>query len=157
MNLLPFAKWRNLKREKNNMHSIILFVHLLVASVIIVLVLIQQGKGADTGASFGSGGSQTVFGSQGSGNFLSHTTAILATVFFITSFGLALIAKNEASITAPVLPNATQEIPAPAANTGNVQTSPVGAPIPVPVPAGDAPNQPQTKTAPSSNSDVPVK
>ncbi len=77
------------------MESIILIVHVLLALAVIGLVLLQQGKGADMGASFGSGSSQTLFGSQGSGNFLTRTTAVLATAFFITSFALAILAKQQ--------------------------------------------------------------
>lgn len=80
------------------MEKLVLFVHVLVAIGIIGLILLQQGKGAEAGASFGSGASQTVFGSQGSGNFLSHLTAILATIFFITSFGLAMLASHGAGV-----------------------------------------------------------
>ncbi|UXD88395.1 preprotein translocase subunit SecG [Thalassolituus hydrocarboniclasticus] len=78
------------------MESIILIVHIVLALGIIGFVMLQQGKGADAGASFGSGASQTVFGSSGSGNFLSRTTAILATLFFVTSLGLAIYAKQKA-------------------------------------------------------------
>lgn len=78
------------------METIILLVHVLVAVGMIALIMLQQGKGAETGASFGSGASQTVFGSQGSANFLSRTTAILATVFFVTSIGLAVMARQKA-------------------------------------------------------------
>jgi len=69
------------------MESIIIFVHVIAAIAITGLVLIQQGKGADMGASFGSGSSQTIFGSSGSGNVLSKSTSIIAVVFFITSLG----------------------------------------------------------------------
>ena len=78
------------------MESIILIVHIVLALGIIGFVMLQQGKGAGAGASFGSGASQTVFGSSGSGNFLSRTTAILATLFFVTSLGLAIYAKQKA-------------------------------------------------------------
>ena len=78
------------------MEKIILVVHILVAFAVIGLVMIQQGKGADAGASFGGGASQTVFGGAGSGNFLSRLTAIFATVFFITSLALAYIASEKA-------------------------------------------------------------
>jgi preprotein translocase subunit SecG len=78
------------------MESIILIVHIVLALGIIGFVMLQQGKGADAGASFGSGASQTVFGSSGSGNFLSRTTAILATLFFVISLGLAIYAKQKA-------------------------------------------------------------
>ena len=68
-----------------NFYEILVFVYVIVAIMLIGFVLIQQGKGADMGASFGSGGSNTVFGSTGSGNFLTRTTAILATLFFVIS------------------------------------------------------------------------
>ncbi|TWI50858.1 preprotein translocase subunit SecG [Pseudomonas duriflava] len=77
--------------------TLVVVVHLLVALGLVVLVLLQQGKGADAGASFGSGASGTVFGSQGSATFLSRFTAILAAVFFATSVGLAYFAKEQAS------------------------------------------------------------
>ena len=71
------------------MDLILLIAHLVAAVLLIGLVLIQQGKGADMGAAFGSGASQTVFGASGSGSFLTRGTAILATTFFITSLTLA--------------------------------------------------------------------
>ncbi|MEH6566877.1 MAG: preprotein translocase subunit SecG [Halopseudomonas sp.] len=77
--------------------TVIIVLHLLVAIGLVGLVLMQQGKGAETGASFGSGASGTVFGSQGSGTFLSRLTAILATIFFLTSLGLAYYASHKAS------------------------------------------------------------
>lgn len=79
------------------MESIILIGHIVVAIIIIGLVLIQQGKGADAGASFGGGASQTVFGSEGSGNFLTRSTSVLAVAFFLTSFALAYYAKEKAT------------------------------------------------------------
>jgi preprotein translocase subunit SecG len=81
------------------MEQIILVVHLLVALAIIGLIMLQQGKGADMGASFGAGASQTLFGSSGSGNVLTKATAWLVVLFFASSFGLALIATQK---TAPV-------------------------------------------------------
>jgi preprotein translocase subunit SecG len=66
-------------------YEVLIIVYLIVAIMLIGFVLIQQGKGADMGASFGGGGSNTVFGSSGSGNFLTRTTAILATLFFVIS------------------------------------------------------------------------
>ncbi|WPL16886.1 Preprotein translocase band 1 subunit [Thiorhodovibrio winogradskyi] len=76
------------------MQTILTIVHLLLAIGLIALVLIQHGKGADAGAAFGSGASATVFGAQGSGNFLSRSTAILATAFFLTSIALAYYATK---------------------------------------------------------------
>jgi len=77
--------------------TVVVVVHLLVAIGLVGLILIQQGKGAETGASFGSGASGTVFGSQGSATFLSRLTAVLATVFFLTSLGLAFYASHKAT------------------------------------------------------------
>ncbi len=76
------------------MEQIILVVHLLVALGIIGLIMMQQGKGADIGASFGAGGSQTLFGSVGSANLLTKLTAWLVAAFFASSFGLAMIADS---------------------------------------------------------------
>lgn len=70
------------------MQEFVLVIHVIAAIALVALVLLQQGKGADAGAAFG-GGSQSVFGSAGSANFLSRTTAVLATVFFLTSLSLA--------------------------------------------------------------------
>lgn len=78
------------------MEKFILIIHVLIALSIIGLVLLQQGKGAEAGASFGAGASGTVFGSAGSGNFFSRMTAILATAFFVSSFGLAILARQAA-------------------------------------------------------------
>ena len=74
--------------------QLILVVHLLLALAIIGLIMLQQGKGADMGASFGAGASQTLFGSSGGGNVLTRATAWMVALFFATSFGLAVIAKN---------------------------------------------------------------
>ncbi|WP_324733268.1 preprotein translocase subunit SecG [Pseudomonas paeninsulae] len=74
----------------------VVVIHLLGAIGVVALVLLQQGKGADAGASFGSGASGTVFGGQGTSTFLSRVTAILATAFFLTSLGLAFFAKEKA-------------------------------------------------------------
>ena len=74
--------------------NLVLLVHVLAGLGLIGLVLMQHGKGADMGAAFGSGASGSLFGSSGSANFLSRTTAVLATVFFITTLSLAFIAKQ---------------------------------------------------------------
>lgn len=76
------------------MDTLVTVVHFITAFLMIALILMQQGKGADMGASFGGGGSQTVFGSSGGGSFFGKLTAILAVVFFVTSLGLALFAKQ---------------------------------------------------------------
>ena len=79
------------------MEQIILVVHLIVALAIIGLIMLQQGKGADMGASFGAGGSQTLFGSDGSGNVLTRATSWLVVLFFASSFSLALLANQKSA------------------------------------------------------------
>ncbi|MBX8575603.1 preprotein translocase subunit SecG [Pseudomonas cichorii] len=78
------------------LETVVIVFHLLGALGVVVLVLLQQGKGADAGASFGAGASNTVFGGQGTSTFLSKFTAILAAAFFITSLGLGYFAKEKA-------------------------------------------------------------
>ncbi len=80
-----------------NIEPILLVVLVIIALALIGLVLIQQGKGADAGASFGGGASQTVFGSAGSGNFLTKSSWILAGLFFVICLGLAYIAREKAT------------------------------------------------------------
>jgi preprotein translocase subunit SecG len=139
------------------MENIVLLIHVVVAVAIIVLVLLQHGKGADMGASFGSGSAGSVFGSAGSANFLSRSTAGAAVVFFITSLVLTYMAahrsgpsgvmqgvmKDVPAVTAPaktetkseanVIPGATPAITAPA-------TAPGTAAVP-----GSAPSTPAQK------------
>jgi preprotein translocase subunit SecG len=79
------------------MEQIILVVHLIVALAIIGLIMLQQGKGADMGASFGAGGSQTLFGSDGSGNVMTRATSWLVVLFFASSFSLALLANQKSA------------------------------------------------------------
>jgi preprotein translocase subunit SecG len=88
------------------MQSIVLIGHTLVAVLIIVLVLLQRGKGADAGAAFGSGASGTVFGARGSSSFFSRATGILATIFFISSLTLAYMSSQHSSGPESLLENA---------------------------------------------------
>jgi preprotein translocase subunit SecG len=74
--------------------NLIVVLHVLIALAIIGLVLLQHGKGADMGSGFGGGASGSLFGATGSANFLSRTTAILATLFFLSSLGLAYMATS---------------------------------------------------------------
>ena len=100
------------------LHNILLVIHVLVAIGIIGLVLIQQGKGADAGAAFGGGGggaSGTVFGSQGSGSFLTRATGILATIFFVTSLSLAYLSTQKINPTSVVDTVTEQKSDVPAA------------------------------------------
>jgi len=93
------------------MELLVLIVHVLAAVSVIGLVLLQHGKGADMGAAFGSGSAGSLFGASGSANFLSRTTAILATVFFLSSLGLTYFSFNKS---APQGVMSTHEEPAPA-------------------------------------------
>ena len=107
--------------------NLLLTLHVVLGVGIVGLVLLQQGKGAEMGASFGGGASGSVFGATGSANFLSRTTAALVTLFFISSLALAYIASNAPSsgavdevLTAPAAPPSTVEVPgtAPAGEAG---------------------------------------
>lgn len=118
--------------------SIVLAIHVVVGLCVIGLVLMQHGKGADAGAAFGGGGgggggAGSVFGASGSANFLSRTTAILATVFFITSLGLAYLASTKPAGPASVMDS---PIPVPSAPVlqGDVPVAP-----PADVPSAPAP------------------
>jgi len=119
------------------METLVLVVHVIMAVVMIALILIQQGKGAEMGASFGSGASGTVFGSAGSAGFLTKLTAGLALVFFVTSVSLAVFARN--AVDAAVQPAAL----APVQTSGlPVLPAPAGAPV---APSGDLPTVPAGK------------
>ena len=102
------------------METIVWFTHLATAVVLIGLVLMQHGKGADMGAAFGTGSAGSLFGSSGSANFLSRSTAVAATVFFATSLSLTYLYSHpgeQQGVMDKVSPAATQSTPvAPAAN-----------------------------------------
>jgi preprotein translocase subunit SecG len=110
--------------------------HVLLAIAIVGLVLLQRGKGADAGAGFGAGASGTVFGARGSASFLSRTTAVLATLFFLTSLGLSYLYSARKQPTS-VVDTVPQE--------------------PAPAPAGGAmlPTVPETTTAPAAQQPAP--
>jgi preprotein translocase subunit SecG len=93
--------------------SILLGLHVLLSVALIVLVLLQRGKGADMGAAFGAGASGTVFGARGAANFLTRSTAVLATVFFVNSLTLAWLATQRIEDQS-VLDRVRVEEPAPA-------------------------------------------
>jgi preprotein translocase subunit SecG len=106
------------------MYQLILIIHVLAAVAIIALVLVQQGKGANIGAAFGSGASQTVFGSRGSGSFLLRVTITFVAIFFTTSIALNYLVshafKQQQVIT---LPTPTQS---------NMPVSPSSIPVNIP-------------------------
>ena len=106
------------------MHTFVLVVHIILAVLMILLILVQQGKGAEAGASFGGGGAATVFGASGSANFLTRVTAILTALFFVTSMTLAVFAKKQTAAAYSLGTTAPATVPA-QANT----TAPVTAPV----------------------------
>lgn len=91
--------------------NVLIVLHVLLALTIIGLVLLQHGKGADMGSGFGGGASGSLFGATGSANFLSRTTAVLATLFFVFSLGLAYLATNRPAPSRGVM-DAVREKPA---------------------------------------------
>lgn len=136
------------------LYGILLIVDVLLSIGIIVLVLLQHGKGADAGAAFGSGASATVFGARGSASFLSRTTAVFAALFFINSLGLAFIVSHQ-----PADRSVTEQLmnkPAPTAPTPGEL---IGKQAPaVDVPTSRPPisrNQPRGAKQPAQPKDVP--
>jgi preprotein translocase subunit SecG len=122
------------------LHTIVLVVHVLIGAMIVALVLIQRGKGADAGAAFGAGASGTVFGAKGSANFMSRSTAVLAALFFCTSLGLTYLGtqrKAPESMLDAVVPAETAPGMAPTAGA------------PAAVPAGELPALPGQPAAPA--------
>jgi preprotein translocase subunit SecG len=103
--------------------TLLLAAHVLVAAALVGFVLLQHGKGADMGAAFGSGASGSLFGAAGSANFLSRATAILATVFFMTSIGLTYFASTRGApkeLMKRELPATTAPAPAKDSKAGEV-------------------------------------
>ena len=114
--------------------NLVLVLQLVAAMVMIGLVLVQHGKGADMGASFGSGASGSLFGATGSANFLSRSTAVCAGVFFVCTLALAFL-SNSAAMRAPTsVGSVLDEAAIPAGATASAPAS-AGLPIPSPVPA----------------------
>ncbi|MDR1350688.1 MAG: preprotein translocase subunit SecG [Zoogloeaceae bacterium] len=103
---------------------LVLMIHILAALGVIGLVLMQHGKGADMGAAFGSGASGSLFGSSGSANFLSHSTAVLAAVFFLTSLGLAHLSFSAPKSSGSIMEGVVQSAP-PASTPPAVTDEPV--------------------------------
>jgi preprotein translocase subunit SecG len=126
------------------MHTLVLVAHVLIGGMIVGLVLLQRGKGAEVGAAFGSGASGTVFGAKGSANFLSRSTALLAALFFVTSLGLTYLGTQR-TVAKSVVDKAAVETPAvPAAGPGKNEPAPgapaaPGGPAQVPAPPSGSP------------------
>ena len=120
------------------MQTLVLVLHILAAVGIVVLVLLQHGKGADMGAAFGSGSAGSLFGSAGASNFLSRTTAILAAVFFATSLGLTYFTSSTKS--SGVLQHLDTPAPVPGA-PAKIEVKPAA-----PAPSAPAPSKPAEKS-----------
>jgi preprotein translocase subunit SecG len=130
--------------------TLIVVVQLLSALGVIGLVLLQHGKGADMGAAFGSGASGSLFGASGSANFLSRTTAVLATVFFVSTLALTYIGSYRSKPSAGIL-GATASAPAPASAAS--ASAPVSAPVAASAVNSAAPATASAASAPGQ--DVP--
>jgi preprotein translocase subunit SecG len=124
----------------------LLVVHVLVAAALIGFVLLQHGKGADMGAAFGSGSSGSLFGAAGSANFLSRTTAILATVFFLSSLGLTYLGTNRTAAGDVMKQGVMQKAP---------ETAPKAADVPASTPAREPAAPASAKDAGSKAGEVP--
>ena len=124
------------------LRGLILGVHVLLALMIIALVLLQRGKGAEAGAGFGSGASGTVFGARGTSTLFSKLTAVFAGLFFVTSLTLAYLGSHAPAQPTSVLERAAQAAaaapkgPPPALTPA---TPPASAPAPQPAPANPTP------------------
>jgi preprotein translocase subunit SecG len=137
--------------------NLILTVQLLSALGMIGLILVQQGKGADMGAAFGTGGSGSLFGASGSSNFLSRTTAVLATVFFLCTLGLAYLGTARPADTGSVLERAVSTTPAaPAAAASGAAAQIPGSATPAPTPAAASAAAPAASKA-SGAAEIPAK
>src|SRR5262245_40088626 len=132
-------------KRMNWMESMLLVAHLIIAAALCGFVLMQHGKGADMGAAFGSGASGSLFGAVGSANFLSRTTAILATIFFLTSVGLTFFGTmhrapqgvmEQGVMEKNVTPPKPSDVPAPA--TSNAPSTSSAPDVPAPAPGGAA-------------------
>lgn len=152
----------------DTIETVVLIVHTFIAVLIIALVLLQRGKGADAGAAFGSGASGTVFGSRGSSSFFSRATAILATTFFVTSLALAYMTSQDADAPDSLLeraPAAQQPVDEQPADEQPAEESPAGTAEEPPVlpdlpaaedaPAEDEAALPELEPAPSDEDDEP--
>ena len=133
--------------------TLLIVVQVIAAIAVIVLVLLQHGKGADMGAAFGGGASGSLFGATGSANFLSRSTGVVATVFFLATLGLAYTGTENKR---------------PASDTGGVMgtvppSTPAAAPAPkdIPTPSSQAPQSPPAAAVPSApaqaTTDAPPK
>ena len=113
----------------NSLFSIIVVVQVVSALAIIALVLLQHGKGADMGAAFGSGASGSLFGASGSSNFLSKSTGVAATVFFVATLALGYFGNKRGAVGGGVMENLPVSSAPAAAPAAPVATLPANAPV----------------------------
>ena len=144
------------------MYTLLLVFQVIICVVLVGLVLIQKGQGADMGAAFGGGGSQTVFGAQGAGNFLSHTTAIIGAIFFLNSLGLAYLSDHAASsavsgITLPSKAPVTSTLPEKPATAKPTVVHPAAAATGSAAATVSTPAASSVPAAPVSTAKTPVK
>ncbi|MBI3716867.1 MAG: preprotein translocase subunit SecG [Betaproteobacteria bacterium] len=137
--------------------NLVLMVHCVMALAIVILVLLQHGKGADMGAAFGSGSAGSLFGSSGAANFLSRSTAVCAAIFFATSLGLTYVhaPKADSGVAGSVMTDGAKTDPAKTdAPKADVIPAPTAAPTAAPAatPAAPAP----ATTAPATGSTPPA-
>ena len=125
--------------------NLVLVVQILSALAMIGLILVQHGKGADMGTAFGSGASGSLFGASGSANFLSRSTAALATVFFVATLALAYMSNIRPASTGSVLEGAPVTAPAPASSAPTAATG-ADASVPAATPAAGAEGAAQIPT-----------
>ena len=118
--------------------SLLLALHVLVAAALIGFILLQHGKGADMGAAFGSGASGSLFGAAGSANFLSRTTAILATIFFLSSLALTYFAATRGAPKDPMQQGVMQKLPEAPPKSAEVPKTEAAPAQSAPAPAQDA-------------------
>jgi len=136
------------------LHNVILIIHVLLSISLVGLVLIQQGKGADMGAAFGSGASNTVFGSQGAASFITRATGIIAALFFVTSLSLAFLVTSTSE--GPV--SATDTMPDPQSQIESQNTPKSDTLIPGVIPIEDGTEPSTTETIiPNSSTIIPTE
>ena len=135
--------------------SIILTLHVLVAIAIVVLVLVQHGKGADMGAAFGTGSAGSLFGSSGAANFLSRSTAVCATLFFITSLGLTYYHSPRGSGVVSDFGKSVTSVPDAKKATVDTIPAPTGTAAPAVAP-GAAKSAAPTAPAPAAPASAPA-
>ena len=139
------------------MYQAVIVIHILLGLSIIGLILIQQGKGADAGAGFGGGASGSVFGAQGAASFLSRTTAILATCFFITSLGLAWMNSNKPAVTDFMSSSSAEEKAVTDLGLPDVKEVKPDVTQPVQQPVGDKPVNVSPATKPVEDAPLPAQ